>query len=85
MYRAHVHGTSDSLAAALAASSHLPAGQASATLLTARAAFTASLHVTGIVAAAVFAALAVLAMRPAATQPTGDAEPAASELLAAAH
>ncbi|WP_194922682.1 MFS transporter [Catenulispora pinisilvae] len=67
VYRAHAHGSSDSLAAALAASGHQSAGQAAATLDTARAAFTAGVHVTGVIAAAVFAALAVLvlAMRSA--------------------
>jgi DHA2 family multidrug resistance protein-like MFS transporter len=78
VYRAHTHGTSDSLASALAASSHQSALQASATLHTAREAFTASVHVVGIVAAAVFAGLSVLvlAMRPAgqAQEPAGEAE-----------
>ena len=67
----HAHGTSDSLAGALAASSHLSAAQASATLHTAREAFTASLHATGLIAAVIFAALSVLvlAMRPATREP----------------
>jgi DHA2 family multidrug resistance protein-like MFS transporter len=60
-------GTSDSLAGAVAASRHLPAGQGAELLHSARAAFTAGLHVTGMVAAAIFAGLAVLIliMRPA--------------------
>jgi DHA2 family multidrug resistance protein-like MFS transporter len=66
-----MHGTSDSLAGAIAASRHLPADQDAELLHTARAAFTASLHATGVVVAVIFAGLAavILAMRPAA-QPT---------------
>ncbi|MEV5753373.1 MFS transporter [Actinoallomurus sp. NPDC052308] len=72
VYRGRTHGTSDSLAGAVAASGHLPAGQGVELLHTARAAFTASLHVTGVVAAAIFAASAVLVltMRPATRRPT---------------
>jgi DHA2 family multidrug resistance protein-like MFS transporter len=60
-------GTSDSLAGAVAASRHLPAGQGAQLLHTAREAFTASLHVTGVVAAVICAGLAalILTMRPA--------------------
>ncbi|TQF02975.1 MFS transporter [Kitasatospora acidiphila] len=67
VYRHRAHGTSDSLAGALAAAHRLPAGQGAALLHTARAAFTAGLHVTGLVAALIFAGLAVLVltMRPA--------------------
>ncbi|KAB2339658.1 MFS transporter [Actinomadura rudentiformis] len=67
VYRSESDGTSDSLAGAVAASRHLPAGQGAELLHTAREAFTASLHVTGVVAAAIFAGLAVLilTMRPA--------------------
>ncbi|GAA0359454.1 MFS transporter [Actinoallomurus spadix] len=67
VYRSGAHGTSDSLAGAVAASRHLPAGQGAELLHTAREAFTASLHVTGLVAAGIFTALAVLVltMRPA--------------------
>ncbi|MFJ5157339.1 hypothetical protein ACIQCF_38665 [Streptomyces sp. NPDC088353] len=59
--------TSDSLAGAVAASRRLPAGQGAELLHTAREAFTASLHVTGAIAAVIFAGLAVLipTMRPA--------------------
>ncbi|OPG14523.1 MFS transporter [Microbispora sp. GKU 823] len=68
VYRSRMDGTSDSLAGAVAASRHLPAGQGAQLLHAAREAFTAGLHVTGVVAAVVFAGLAVLvvAMRPAA-------------------
>ncbi|MCA2229400.1 MFS transporter [Nonomuraea sp. NEAU-L178] len=68
VYRARMDGTSDSLAGAVAASRHLPAGQGAELLHTAREAFTAALHVTGVIAAVIFAGLAVLilAMRPAA-------------------
>nr|WP_264294875.1 MFS transporter [Microbispora sitophila] len=68
VYRGRMDGTSDSLAGAVAASRHLPAGQGAHLLHAAREAFTAGLHVTGVVAAVIFAGLAVLvvAMRPAA-------------------
>jgi len=84
VYRAHAHGTSDSLAAALAVSGHQPAGQAAATLHTAREAFTVSLHATGLIAAAVFAALSVLVlvMRPAADQTTDQAADQATDQAA---
>ncbi|WP_031170235.1 MFS transporter [Streptosporangium roseum] len=67
IYRSRMDGTSDSLAGAVAASRHLPAGQAAELLHTAREAFTAGLHVTGVVAAVIFAGLAllILTMRPA--------------------
>jgi MFS transporter, DHA2 family, multidrug resistance protein len=67
VYRDRMHGRSDSLAGAVAASRHLPASQGAELLHTAREAFTASLHVTGVVAALIFAGLAVLilTMRPA--------------------
>ncbi|MFD1547386.1 MFS transporter [Nonomuraea guangzhouensis] len=60
-------GTSDSLAGAIAASQRLPADQGAELLHAAREAFTASLHVTGVVAAIIFAGLAVLVLilRPA--------------------
>ena len=76
VYRAHTHGSSDSLPAALAASSHLPASQATATLHTARAALTSGVHVMGLIAAVIFAALSVLvlAMRPAGPQPEEQSE-----------
>ncbi|MEV5988543.1 MFS transporter [Streptomyces sp. NPDC052051] len=67
VYRDRMDGTSDSLAGAVAAARHLPGDQGVALLRAARAAFTASLHVTGVIAAIVFAGLSVLvlAMRPA--------------------
>ncbi|MFR9780940.1 MFS transporter [Micromonospora sp. MS34] len=67
VYRSRMDSTSDSLAGAVAASHHLPAGQGAELLHTAREAFTASLHVTAVVAAVIFAGLAVLipTMRPA--------------------
>jgi DHA2 family multidrug resistance protein-like MFS transporter len=76
VYRSRMHGTSDSLAGAIAASRHLPAGQGAELLHTARAAFTTGLHVAGVVAAVIFAGLAllILTMRPAA-QPTPAALP----------
>ncbi|MEV0146132.1 MFS transporter [Nonomuraea sp. NPDC050733] len=66
VYRGHMDGTSDSLAGAVAASRRLPAGQGAELLHAAREAFTASLHVIGVVAAVVFvaSALLVLTMRP---------------------
>jgi MFS transporter, DHA2 family, multidrug resistance protein len=60
VYRIRMHGTSDSLAGAVAVSRHLPVGQSAELLHTAREAFTASLHVIGGVAAVIFAGLAVL-------------------------
>lgn len=70
-------GRSDSLAGAVAASRLLPAGQGAALLYDARHAFTAGLHVTALVAAAIFAGLAVLilVMRQA---PAGDLAPVAA-------
>ncbi|RSM64239.1 MFS transporter [Actinoplanes sp. ATCC 53533] len=70
VYRGRMDGTSDSLAGAVAASERLPAGQGTELLYSARAAFTASLHVTGVIAAVIFAGLAVLllTMRPAARE-----------------
>ncbi|WP_431676558.1 MFS transporter [Kitasatospora sp. KL5] len=67
VYRSRTDGTSDSLAGAVAAAHRLPDGRGAELLHTAREAFTAGLHVTGAVAAAVFAGLAclTLAMRPA--------------------
>jgi DHA2 family multidrug resistance protein-like MFS transporter len=67
VYRGRMHGTSDSLAGAVAASRHLPASRGAELLHAARDAFTASLHVTGGIAAVIFAGLAVLilAMHPA--------------------
>lgn len=66
-------GTSDSLISAIAVSRHLPAGQSQALLHTARGAFTAALHVTGIIAAALFAGLTVLLRH---VQPTTAPVPA---------
>jgi MFS transporter, DHA2 family, multidrug resistance protein len=76
VYRNRMDGTSDSLAGAIAASRHLPAAQAAELLHTARAAFTAGLHATGIVAAVIFAgsAVLILTMSPA-PQPTPAALP----------
>ncbi|MGI5154977.1 MFS transporter [Microbispora sp. CA-102843] len=67
VYRSRMDGTSDSLAGAVTASRHLPAGEGAELLHAAREAFTAGVHVTGVVAAVIFAGLAVLvlAMRPA--------------------
>ncbi|WP_202818154.1 MFS transporter [Actinopolymorpha cephalotaxi] len=67
VYRAGMDGTSDSLAGAVAQSRHLPAGQGAELLHAAREAFTSGLHVTGVLAAVIFAGLAVLVatMRPA--------------------
>ncbi|MCZ0975562.1 hypothetical protein O1L55_38700 [Streptomyces albulus] len=72
VYRSRTHGSSDSLAGAVAASRHLPADQGADLLHTARAAFTAGLHVTGVIAAVLFAGLAVLivAMRPTSSPAT---------------
>jgi MFS transporter, DHA2 family, multidrug resistance protein len=69
------------LAGAAAASTHLPAGRAAGLLDAARAAFTSGLHVTGVVAAVIFAALALLiaAARPgraAAEAPAAAADEA---------
>ncbi|MET8141329.1 MFS transporter [Sphaerisporangium sp. NPDC005288] len=60
VYRDRMGGTSDSLAGAIAAGRHLPAGQATELLHSAREAFLAGLHVTGVVAAVIFAGTAVL-------------------------
>jgi DHA2 family multidrug resistance protein-like MFS transporter len=60
VYHDRTHGTSDSLAGAVAASRHLPPSQGTELLHAARDAFTVSLHVTGGVAAVIFAGLAVL-------------------------
>ncbi|WP_030177008.1 MFS transporter [Spirillospora albida] len=73
VYRTRTDGTSDSLAGAVAAGRHLPADQSAELLRSAREAFTAGLHVTGGIAAVIFAGLVVLVltMRPATrTAPT---------------
>jgi DHA2 family multidrug resistance protein-like MFS transporter len=69
------------LAGAAAASTHLPARAAAGLLDTARAAFTSGLHVTAVVAAVIFAALAlfIAAARPgraAAETPAAAADEA---------
>jgi MFS transporter, DHA2 family, multidrug resistance protein len=65
------------VAGAVAASAHLPAGAAAGLLAAARAAFTSGLHVTGAVAAVIFAGLAVVI---AVTRPgRATAEVAAGE------
>lgn len=74
VYRSRMHGTSDSLAGAVAASRHLPASQGAELLHAARVAFTASLHVTGVIAALIFAGLAVLTLT---MRPATQAKPAA--------
>ncbi|WP_439680973.1 MFS transporter [Embleya sp. MST-111070] len=68
IYRHRMDGTSDSLAQAVATSRRLPGDQGAHLLDTARHAFTAAVRVTGVVAAILFAGLAVLilTMRPAA-------------------
>ncbi|MET8159399.1 MFS transporter [Sphaerisporangium sp. NPDC005289] len=60
VYRDRMGGTSDSLAGAIAAGRHLPPGQATELLHSAREAFLAGLHVTGVVAALIFAGTAIL-------------------------
>ncbi|MBO1413848.1 hypothetical protein [Streptomyces sp. FH025] len=67
VYRDRTGGGSDSLAGAVEAARHLPAEQGAELLRTARAAFTAGVHLTGLIAALLFAGLAVLtlALRPA--------------------
>jgi DHA2 family multidrug resistance protein-like MFS transporter len=67
VYRSRTQGGSDSIAGAVAASRRLPADQGAELLHTAREAFNAGLHVTGGIAAVIFAGLAllILTMRPA--------------------
>jgi DHA2 family multidrug resistance protein-like MFS transporter len=74
VYRSRMDGMSDSLTDAVAAGRHLPDDQGAELLHAAREAFTAGLHVTGAIAAVIFAGLAVLVlvMRPA-TQAAPDA------------
>jgi DHA2 family multidrug resistance protein-like MFS transporter len=76
VYRARMDGTSDSLAGAIATTAHLPTGEGAELLHAAREAFTAGLHVNGVVAAVIFAGLAVLiwTMRPA-TRPAPEPAP----------
>ncbi|MFC7384126.1 MFS transporter [Sphaerisporangium rhizosphaerae] len=76
VYRDRMGGTSDSLAGAIAAGRHLPSGQATELLHSAREAFLAGLHVTGVVAAVIFVGTAILiqTMRPA-TRTTPPALP----------
>ncbi|MFI0405488.1 MFS transporter [Actinomadura sp. 3N508] len=73
IYRERMNDTSDSLPGAVAASEHLPAAQSAELLHTARDAFTTSLHVTGAVAAIIFAGLAVLVLTMRPTTPTTPA------------
>ncbi|WP_026412573.1 MFS transporter [Actinomadura oligospora] len=83
VYREGTDGASDSLAGAVAASHNLPAGQGAELLRTARDAFTTSLHVTGLVAAVLFAALAALtlAVRPRAPKTVDVVQEAESAAL----
>ncbi|MFD8480291.1 MFS transporter [Kitasatospora sp. NPDC059673] len=77
VYRHGMDGTSDSLAGAVAAARHLPADQGATLLHHAREAFTTALHVTGLAAAVIFAALTVLVLtmrRPAAPVAAPEAE-----------
>ncbi|TYK46229.1 MFS transporter [Actinomadura decatromicini] len=71
VYRDRMDGGSDSLAGAMASARTLPADQGADLVDAAREAFTASLHVTGLVAAVIFvgAAVLVLAMRRPADRP----------------
>jgi DHA2 family multidrug resistance protein-like MFS transporter len=73
VYRHGVDGTSDSLTGAIAAARHLPADRAAGLLRTATQAFTAGLHVTGLLAAVIFAGMAVLVLstRERTTSPVG--------------
>ncbi|MFD8702406.1 MFS transporter [Kitasatospora sp. NPDC059648] len=77
VYRGRTGGGSDSLAGAVEAARHLPSGPGAELLNGARSAFTAALHVNGLIAAALFAALAVLtvAMRPAKGTDPEEEEP----------
>ena len=76
VYRGQMDGTSDSLAGAVAASGLLPSAEGAELLLSARAAFTTSLHVTGVISTVIFAGLAVLILRLcAAPRTTGAALP----------
>ncbi|MGA4544008.1 MFS transporter [Uniformispora flossi] len=77
VYRDRMGGTSETIADAVAAGRTLPADRSTSLLHDARDAFTASLHVTGLVAAGIFvlAAVLVTTMRPAApTDDTTDTE-----------
>ncbi|MEV0617474.1 MFS transporter [Nonomuraea sp. NPDC050404] len=69
IYRSRMNGTSDSLPAALETARHLPADQAAHLVHAARAAFTAGLHVTGVISALLFAGLAALFL---STRPERD-------------
>ncbi|MFC5180415.1 MFS transporter [Actinomadura harenae] len=75
VYHHETGGASDSLAGAVATSHDLPAAQGAELMRTAREAFTTSLHVTGLVAAALFAAIALLtfATRQRASKAAGTA------------
>ncbi|GAA4607009.1 DHA2 family multidrug resistance protein-like MFS transporter [Actinoplanes octamycinicus] len=75
IYRTRMHGTSDSLAGALATSHQLPAAEATTLLHEARAAFTTSLHGTALTAALIFTALALLT-HTTRRVPAPSAEPA---------
>jgi MFS transporter, DHA2 family, multidrug resistance protein len=79
VYRSRIGGTTSSLASTIAASRHLPAVPGAELLHAARAAFTASLHVTGVVVAVIFAGLAVLTLaRRPATRPAPEQAPDAA-------
>lgn len=64
VYRSRMDGTSDSLAVTVAASQHPPHSRGAEVPRTALEAFTASLHVTGFIAAVIFDGLAVLTHGP---------------------
>ncbi|MFF4816747.1 MFS transporter [Kitasatospora sp. NPDC001309] len=81
VYRDRTGGGPDSPAAAVEAARHLPAEQGAALLRGARSAFTAGLQVNGLIAAALFAGLALLALavRPAVRPAGGVAGETAGE------
>ncbi|MDL4816948.1 MFS transporter [Actinomadura opuntiae] len=78
----HVGGAaSRSLAGAVADSAHLPPARAEDLLRTAHAAFTAGLHLTGVIATVIFAGLSVLvalSARPRRPSPSVPREPEAA-------
>lgn len=63
VYRSHMGGAGETLASTTAAAQHLPAAQAAELLHAARDAFTSGVNLTGVIAAVLFAAMALLTLR----------------------
>lgn len=81
VYRSRVHDTSHSLSGAVAAQPPLPTAEATRLPHDAREAFTLSLHVTGGIAATIFAAATALVLAARRPRPAPRATPLEPDIL----